>query len=115
MKLEKGTTLSHYKILSEIGKGGMGEVYLAQDTKLNRKVAIKFLSEEFSRDSENPESFSIARIYVELGEKDKAFAWLEKGFQAQSDGLTYIRNDATFKTLRDDPRFKALLAARKTK
>ena len=50
MKLEKDTTISHYRILSEIGKGGMGEVYLAQDTKLNRKVAIKFLSEEFSQD-----------------------------------------------------------------
>ena len=52
MKLESGTTISHYKILSEIGKGGMGEVYLAEDTKLNRKVAIKFLAEEFVNDAE---------------------------------------------------------------
>jgi serine/threonine-protein kinase len=57
MKIESGTTISHYKILSEIGKGGMGEVYLAQDTKLNRKVAIKFLSDEFSRDSEKLNRF----------------------------------------------------------
>ncbi len=57
MKLEKGTTISHYKILSEIGKGGMGEVYLAQDTKLNRKVAIKFLSEEFSNDADKLNRF----------------------------------------------------------
>ncbi len=49
-KLESGTTIAHYKILSAIGKGGMGEVYLAQDTKLNRQVAIKFLSDEFSKD-----------------------------------------------------------------
>ncbi len=57
MKLEKDTTISHYKILSEIGKGGMGEVYLAQDTKLNRQVAIKFLSNEFSKDADKLNRF----------------------------------------------------------
>ncbi|MCO6510649.1 MAG: protein kinase [Aridibacter famidurans] len=57
MSLEPNTLISHYKILSSIGKGGMGEVYLAQDTKLNRKVAIKFLSDEFSRDSDKLNRF----------------------------------------------------------
>jgi serine/threonine protein kinase/formylglycine-generating enzyme required for sulfatase activity len=41
--LPGGTKLGHYKILSQLGVGGMGEVYLAEDTKLNRKVAIKLL------------------------------------------------------------------------
>ena len=43
MQLISGTRLGRYEICSKIGEGGMGEVYLAEDTKLDRKVALKIL------------------------------------------------------------------------
>ncbi len=47
-----GQTIAHYAIESKLGSGGMGEVYLAQDTKLDRKVALKFLPESLSQNAE---------------------------------------------------------------
>lgn len=48
--LTVGANISHFKIINKIGAGGMGEVYLAEDTKLNRRVALKFLSAYLSSD-----------------------------------------------------------------
>jgi len=84
--LTSGTSVLHYKILEKIGSGGMGEVYLALDTKLNRKVALKFLPQHLCQDEDCRKRFAreaqaaagldhpnIAAIY-EVGEfQDRPF------------------------------------------
>jgi serine/threonine-protein kinase len=49
--------LGHYRILKQIGAGGMGEVYLAEDTKLDRKVALKVLLAEIAHDEDRVRRF----------------------------------------------------------
>ncbi len=69
--IASGNKVKHYEILEQIGKGGMGEVYLAQDTVLDRKVAIKFLPEEMQID---------AKARVRLVREAKAAASLDHPF-----------------------------------
>ena len=57
MSLSPNTTLAHYTIVSKIGAGGMGEVYRARDTRLDREVAIKLLPAEVSSDSDRLQRF----------------------------------------------------------
>jgi len=53
--------------------------------------------------------FAIARVYAWRGEKDQAFEWAERAYEQRDTGLTWLKIDSVFRTLREDPRFRALL------
>src|SRR6058998_573216 len=82
MTIAIDTKLGRYEIRSKIGEGGMGEVYLAEDTKLNRKVALKILPAELAVNQDRMRRFvqeakaaaalnhpNVAHVY-EIGERD---------------------------------------------
>ena len=84
---ESGDKIKHYEILKPLGKGGMGEVFLAQDTVLDRKVAIKFLPESMQKDE---------KARVRLLREAKAAASLDHPFickiyeTGEIEGKAYI-------------------------
>jgi len=87
MALVAGTKLGSYEVLSQIGAGGMGEVYQAHDTKLGRDVAIKVLPEAFARDAERLSRFQReAKMLAALNHPNIATIY---GLE-QSGGTSYL-------------------------
>jgi len=87
MTLSTGTKLSHYEITAQIGKGGMGEVYQAKDTKLGRDVAIKVLPEEFAQDADRVARFQReAKLLASLNHPNIASIY---GLE-ESDGINFL-------------------------
>jgi lipopolysaccharide biosynthesis regulator YciM len=54
-------------------------------------------------------NYDIAFIYCGLGDKEKAFEWLEKAYKEKEEGMEYLKVDPAWEILRSDPRFKSLL------
>jgi serine/threonine-protein kinase len=82
-----GTTLSHYKVLEKIGQGGMGEVYRAEDTNLDREVAIKMLPEQFTQDPQRLARFEReAKLLASLNHPNIAAIY---GFE-KAEGVHFL-------------------------
>src|SRR6187200_2378694 len=119
MSLSAGTRLGTFEILSALGAGGMGEVYRARDTKLDRAVAIKILSEAFAADAERiarfqreaktlaslnhpniahihglEESGSVRALVMELVEGEDLAAIIARGALPIAESLTIARQIA---------------------
>jgi serine/threonine protein kinase/Tol biopolymer transport system component len=92
---EIGQTLSHYKILEKIGEGGMGEVYLAEDLTLDRKVALKFLPEAFTSDPERMARFEReAKLLASLNHPNIAGIYgLEQADKTRFLVLEYVEGE----------------------
>ena len=101
---EKAVELSNR---SSISVGDLGFVYASTKKPAEAMQLIRELEEKYARKEAIGQY--IAPIYVGLGDKDKAFEWLEKDFQSRNGKLVEIRWQLQFEPLRDDARYKDLI------
>jgi eukaryotic-like serine/threonine-protein kinase len=85
----------------------LGHAYAVSGKKSEAEQALKELK-DWSKQSYVP-AYNFAEVYIGLGEKEQALAWLEKAYADRSTYLTFLKADPQFDSLRSDPRFKDLL------
>ena len=128
MPLAAGTNVAHYRIVCQLGAGGMGEVYLAQDTEPDRAIALKILPAQFARDPERRRRFvqeakaasalndpNVAHI-CEIGKADGLHFIAMEYVEGQSLKTNIGRRlgfdfkaQPRLDTLRSDPQYRELL------
>lgn len=100
-----GKTILHYNIIQKLGEGGMGMVYLAEDTRLGRNVAIKFLPEHIAGDSESRERFvNEAKAAAALNHPNIAQIYaIENSEDAQFIVMEYVDGTELIEAIRESP------------
>src|SRR5450631_1081279 len=103
--MEIGSTFAHYRILSLLGKGGMGEVFLAEDTKLHRKVALKALLPEVAEDKDKLARFMLeARAASALSHPNAAHIYeIGEANGRHFLAMEYIEGETLEKRLAGEP------------
>jgi adenylate cyclase len=91
---------------SSIAEAELAHAYAVSGNQEEARKTIVELQELAK--SKYVSSFQVAAIYAGLGEKDRAFVWLEKAYEERSDGLVNLKAEQRFDSLRSDPRFKDL-------
>jgi TolB-like protein len=90
--------LGHRNLVAAMAEHTLG------DAKASQQALDQFIATDAANDA-----YQIAEVYAWRGEKDKAFEWLERAYRQMDGGLTIIKIDPLFASLRTDPRFTALL------
>jgi len=102
-EFEKAATLSGGDPYYE---GSLGHAYGASGNVLQARGVLQKLQQKF--DGQYVPPYAIALIYAGLGDKDKAFAWLQKAVEDRSTSMVFLRTDPELASLRSDPRFARL-------
>jgi tetratricopeptide (TPR) repeat protein len=87
--------------------GTLGYAYAASGRRGEAQKIVEGLKEQAKQHHVTP--YVIAMVYIGLGERDEAFAWIEKAYEGRSTALVWFKTDPLWDTLRSDPRYRDLL------
>jgi hypothetical protein len=105
LALSPRTRLGVYEVTAQIGEGGMGQVYRARDTKLNREVALKVLSDSFANDVDRPARFTReAQTLASLNHPHIAAIYgIEESGGVRALVMELVEGDDAWRSLEDEP------------